>query len=1191
MGTNVDLESLIVRRILSLEDEVATLENQATRIQRRADAWKRSRWGQVGALAAQRPRRTIPQKVRLSLDAVRTLLWPATGDSTSAGPVEEVPARKPETTLGSSADGDRGAAERGANLAAAVTAGRKLIVAAVMDPFTRRDFDPECMIVDLHPDQWQSELEGAQPDLLFIESAWRGDREAWYDTIQHRPQELVDIVEWCRSNGVPTVFWNKEDPVYFDRFIKVADLFDHVFTTDLDSVPRYVQHLGHNRVHVLPFAAQPLHCNPIETGERKPAAVFAGSYYEGFKRRNQELFAQIDGALRVLPVEIYDRNFRTDNKSLQWPDPYARLVVGTLPPEQIEIAYKGYRIALNVNTVTDSQTMVARRAFDLMASGTPTISNPTRSTRVLFGDLIHASDSADGIEAAVRSIVNDPDTTDKRRAMGLRHILRNHTYAERFRRVVQVVSSVEPPDPQTTVGLLASAEHPDHVQRWHVLAAGQLRARVQLVIVSDDPDTAQVCAALGVPCLTTESARGVVVNEVFGDADLIAVLSADHWYGPHYLDGLLAASTYSTAPVLAKTSRFRMGAEAVIVDEGQDYRWWEGGPVPWHRAAVRSQHCDAFSLAALVEQDALVPGGLATLGIDRFDYCDDAGGLAELQTLSAGLPIRTGAPIEDVIAGEPARSGMEVPYPAYPSTVVGPGGGCIVHQTDDGVVVGWSYQGNKPVYLPFAEEFPIMAEGDSTFLRLRVDGSGNLGVNVSWAGPNRRKIPGVSYYGNSMHRIEVPEGAERVILSLALRDSGTKLIRSISLSSGDLQPSTIVQGWAARTLVLTDHYPSYDDLYRNGFVHTRVRGYRARGVDPDVYLLRPGVTVSHREFHGVQVMTGGPDGLRSLLRSGHYENVLVHFLSRGMWDVLRDLRGKINIVIWIHGFEIEPWWRRTFNYRDDIELARAKQQAELRMELWREVSTSDPEEVRFVFVSQAFRDEVIEDQQEFGFRLDDQAVRIMPNPVDEDIFSYVPKPPEQRKKILLIRPFASRKYANDLAAAAIVKLASEPWFGELSFRIVGDGPLFEEDTQNLAGYPNVTIERTFLTHSRIAALHKDYGVFLVPTRRDAQGVSRDEAMSSGLVPVTSDVPAIHEFVGLDEGYIAPYDDSDGLAEAIRELYHNPEIFLAKSEAAAARVRRTVASSVIISRELELLKTAASGHDPIATSSRLGKDQR
>jgi glycosyltransferase involved in cell wall biosynthesis len=76
-------------------------------------------------------------------------------------------------------------------------------------------------------------------------------------------------------------------------------------------------------------------------------------------------------------------------------------------------------------------------------------------------------------------------------------------------------------------------------------------------------------------------------------------------------------------------------------------------------------------------------------------------------------------------------------------------------------------------------------------------------------------------------------------------------------------------------------------------------------------------------------------------------------------------------------------------------------------------------------------------------------------------------------------------------------------------------------------------------------------------------------MSSGLVPITSDLPVVREFLTEEEGYIAPYEDAAGLADAIRDLYHHPDVFLAKSRAAAARVRRTVASAVVIPQELAL----------------------
>ncbi len=140
----------------------------------------------------------------------------------------------------------------------------------------------------------------------------------------------------------------------------------------------------------------------------------------------------------------------------------------------------------------------------------------------------------------------------------------------------------------------------------------------------------------------------------------------------------------------------------------------------------------------------------------------------------------------------------------------------------------------------------------------------------------------------------------------------------------------------------------------------------------------------------------------------------------------------------------------------------------------------------------------------------------------------------------------------------------------MEFRIIGDGELFEETLEPLRKFPNVIIERRFLLREEIAAVHKDYGVFLCPTRWDSQGVSRDEAMSSGLVPVTNAVGAVSEFVDEECGILAGAEDSSALAEGISFLYSNPDKFLLLSRRAADRVRAQSAGNLVIDAELSLI---------------------
>jgi len=100
-------------------------------------------------------------------------------------------------------------------------------------------------------------------------------------------------------------------------------------------------------------------------------------------------------------------------------------------------------------------------------------------------------------------------------------------------------------------------------------------------------------------------------------------------------------------------------------------------------------------------------------------------------------------------------------------------------------------------------------------------------------------------------------------------------------------------------------------------------------------------------------------------------------------------------------------------------------------------------------------------------------------------------------------------------------------------------------------------------------LHDRHGVFLCPTRQDAQGVSMCEAMASGLVPITSDNTAIPEFVSDEEGYLTR--GADEIAMAIRTLDEQPQLFLEKSRKAAARSLAQTGWQATVAQEIELIR--------------------
>ena len=274
----------------------------------------------------------------------------------------------------------------------------------------------------------------------------------------------------------------------------------------------------------------------------------------------------------------------------------------------------------------------------------------------------------------------------------------------------------------------------------------------------------------------------------------------------------------------------------------------------------------------------------------------------------------------------------------------------------------------------------------------------------------------------------------------------------------------------------------------------------------------------------------------------------------------------------MHGFEAEAWHRRWFNFTESsgqIRAALAKRDRyhsdQLQLMAWL-MSTTELD-VSVVHVSDWFRRNVVEPDVGVPTR----RAHIIPNVVDGELFPYREKSDDDRLHILSIRPYASRKYANDQTVAAIVALSTRPYFSRLRFTIRGEGPLFPETVAPLHSFANVSVHEGFLPQHEIAELHSGHGVFLAPTRFDSQGVSMCEAMASGLVPVTTDIAAIPEFVKhRHTGLLAPPEDATALADLIETLYYNPELFHRLSSTTARRVREQCGADATVRREIELI---------------------
>jgi glycosyltransferase involved in cell wall biosynthesis len=484
---------------------------------------------------------------------------------------------------------------------------------------------------------------------------------------------------------------------------------------------------------------------------------------------------------------------------------------------------------------------------------------------------------------------------------------------------------------------------------------------------------------------------------------------------------------------------------------------------------------------------------------------------------------------------------------------------------DDAVEIESTLAATEHQYLYFSRRFsPTELNADKdTFFKLEADTRLDIRTVFVFEDTKKKKISHSMQTAGGHYGLSVPPGTASIRLGLRIQGPGMAKLGNLYLAETRGRPREVLP--TAQHLIVANQYPSYDDLYRYGFVHARLRAYSKVGVVAEVLRISSGPRVEYREFEGVDITQGDAAYFDQCIASGQYRSILVHIIDQRIWNVLRNHLDHTRVVIWAHGAEIQPWWRRAFNHNTDALRDQARRASDARMAMWHEILTLHHPNLRIVFVSHKQAGEALADLQLPAAEVD--GIEVISNFINGDLFSYQEKDPALRHRVLSIRPFASHVYANDLTVAAIVRLSREPFFDQLHFRIIGDGVLFEKITAPLSDFSNVQVERAFLTQREIAALHREYGVFLVPSRMDSQGVSRDEAMASGLVPITNRVAAIPEFVDADCALLAEPEDAAGLAAALRYLHGNPAQFSRMSVAAAQRVRNQSGFAHTIAREL------------------------
>lgn len=452
--------------------------------------------------------------------------------------------------------------------------------------------------------------------------------------------------------------------------------------------------------------------------------------------------------------------------------------------------------------------------------------------------------------------------------------------------------------------------------------------------------------------------------------------------------------------------------------------------------------------------------------------------------------------------------------------------------------------------------FEIDFQGDV----IRGENGGIIAKLVSKTGNVFLEIP----FNNKLY---TPKKANIFMMALRIMPNAKVVIKKLELNFIEKYDSKIKKGLSGDMVLIVPGYPSNEKKYNFSFVHSKVRQYKKLGWNIDILVVTGDEESSKYEFEGVNVTKTNYLNARNILQENKYKKIIIHFFNDEYVNLIDSVdTSESEIYIYSHGADLiyRDYNLMTTKYFNQP-LKITNSQADLYAKKDKIIERyNNKENVKWIFGTNWAKNRA---EQLSNIKFNKYS--IIPCIIDDTIFEFQAKKAEDRKKIFSIKKFDDvNTYSVDILVRTILELSKRECFNSLEFNLYGDGTDFDRLLQPLKNFDNVHLYKKFLTHEEIAKVHKENGIGFFPTRYETQGVSASEAAMSGLVVISGNTAAVPE-VFEDCGILCDKEDYVAYADAIEDLYNNPEKFEKLSITMHDKMLEKFGNQKVMNAEIEM----------------------
>lgn len=376
-------------------------------------------------------------------------------------------------------------------------------------------------------------FENNRIDALLFVTCWKGMKiKDWrgITTNPNRKSQFYEIIEFCKSNKIVTIFQSIEDPSNYDKYIDIASKCDYIFTTDENKINDYKKDCNNENVYVAKFGVNPTLHNPIgiKTNNKFDKILFAGSWTTKYKERCIDMEMIFDGVLESdYKLDIIDRNFNLDMEMNCYPKKYIPYTSPEISHEDLQKVHKLYNWIINLNSIKYSPTMCAMRAYEAQALGNLILSNYSMAVNKNNPNIFIINDKKE-----VKNILEGLNEEEiyKHQVYGIRNVMSKETVFERLDYILSLVDKSYIKNTEKKV-LVVTKELTDKIKEMFY---SQTYSSKKLIEEKD-------------------------MSNLYEEYDFIAFFNKDYTYEEYYLEDMINGFKYTNSDYITKDSYYENG--------------------------------------------------------------------------------------------------------------------------------------------------------------------------------------------------------------------------------------------------------------------------------------------------------------------------------------------------------------------------------------------------------------------------------------------------------------------------------------------------------------------------------------------------------------------------------------------------------------------------------------------------------